>query len=366
MSSHASYAGQAVAPPQSSIGACCGIPADDLLRRLADGLNEVFFCMDLSAGRLVYVSEGYERIWGRSRESLAADPSSWRDAIHPDDSSRVMQTIDECHRTGERYEVEFRITRPDGSVRWIRDRGVPVVDGDGRIVRVVGHAEDVTRHHTASDGIAARPCGTRVRVVVADGRPLIRRGLVAMLERHDDIHVLVAADTAADALQAWSRYRPDVLLLDQRIPGSGQTDVLREVRGADANARVILVGHDERECDIHSALRAGARAFLSATTSEEEVLQCVHWVRDGRSYIPARAASLVADHLAAEPLTTREHEILTLVAQGQSNKQIARVLAISEATVKSHVRRILDKTMAATRTEAAAIAHRRGLVQVGR
>jgi len=355
------------------IGTMFGISTDELLRRLADGLNDVFFCMDLRLGRWTYLSEGYERIWGRSRESLFADPSAWRNAIDPKDAPRVMQALETSHGAGRRYEIEFRINRPDGAQRRVRVRGVPVVDEHGTVLRVLGHAEDVSRNrgqdcNWTGPGDREAEFGDRaphlIRVLVADGRPLIRHGLTAMLARNDGIRVMEGVETSSEALNAWRQHQPDVMLLDQELPSIGAGELLRQIKSFDVDARAILLGRNERESDVSTGLRAGARAFILPTTTEDEVLRCIRTVHAGRSYVPQNVAELMAAHIASDPLTARELEILRMVAQGQSNKQIANALTISESTVKSHVRRILGKTQASTRGAAAAIGLRRGLVNL--
>lgn len=198
-----------------------------------------------------------------------------------------------------------------------------------------------------------------IRVMVADGRPLIRRGLATTLTDHG---FEVSAQTVAgqDVLEVWQTDRPDVLVLDQdALP------VLHELRHRNPTARVIMLGRTEQESSISTALRSGARAFLSANTSESEIVQCVRRVHAGQTFVSQSAAILITAHMACDPLTARELEILALIAAGRSNKGIARELDITENTVKSHVHKILGKTVTNSRTEAATAAMRRGLVSTG-
>jgi DNA-binding NarL/FixJ family response regulator len=351
------------------------MPASELLDHLANGLKQVFFCLDSTNGHWVHLSEGCEQIWGRTREALHADPRAWRSSVIQRDRPAVDLLFTRAER-GEPYELEYQVRLPGGVERRIRERGVVVEAGFGA-TNIVGVAEELTENANAPhQGVLVPesaltnalfstgrllPDKNAVRVLIADGRPLIRRGVASTLARNG-FQVSAEVDCSDDVLSAWRSERPDVLLLDQDLPSSGAIPLLRELREKDPAARVILLGRTDQESSISVGLRSGARAFLSSNTSESEILQCMRLVHAGQTFVSQSVALLITAHMSCDPLTGRELEILSLIAAGKSNKRIARELAITENTVKSHVHKILGKTETSSRTAAASMALRRGLV----
>jgi two-component system NarL family response regulator len=204
---------------------------------------------------------------------------------------------------------------------------------------------------------------TAIRVLIADDHEVVREGLVAMIGRQADMHVVAQAADGIEAVRLWREQRPDVALVDLRMPGLDGVGVVGQVRAVDAMARILILTTYDGDEDIYRGMRAGAMAYLLKDAPREQLLDCIRAVHAGNTYVPPDVAAKLTAQAAGERLTDREQEILVLLAAGDSNKLIARKLMITEGTVKTHVKSVLFKLGAASRTEAAAVAARRGLVQ---
>lgn len=203
-----------------------------------------------------------------------------------------------------------------------------------------------------------------VRVLVADDMTLVREGFVEILAAAPGFEVVGQAGTGEAAIDLYRRLRPDVLLLDLKMPpGPGGVEVMRAVRAVDGRARVLVLTVYDGDQDIARALAAGAAGYLLKTVGRPEFLAAVQDVARGLSVIPPEVAGRVAAHLTSERLTGREVEVLRQIADGKANKEIAHALGISEGTVKSHVINILDKLDCWGRVEAVAVATRRGYLR---
>ena len=203
-----------------------------------------------------------------------------------------------------------------------------------------------------------------IRVLIADDHGVVREGLVAMIGRQEEMMVVAQAANGAEAVELWRSHRPDVTLLDLRMPVLDGVGAIGQIRAEDPKARILILTTYDGDEDIYRGMRAGAKAYLLKDTPREELLQCIRAVYHGESYIPPAVAAKLASQVSGERLTGREVEILTLMARGSSNKAIGRELGISEGTVKTHVKSILQKLDATSRTEAASIAAKRGLVRL--
>ncbi len=204
---------------------------------------------------------------------------------------------------------------------------------------------------------------TAIRVLIADDHEVVREGLVAMIGRQVDMHVVAQAADGIEAVRLWREQRPDVALVDLRMPGLDGVGVVGQVRALDAMARILILTTYDGDEDIYRGMRAGAKAYLLKDAPREQLLDCIRAVHAGNTYVLPDVAAKLTAQAAGERLTDREQEILVLLAAGDSNKLIARKLMITEGTVKTHVKSVLFKLGAASRTEAAAVAARRGLVQ---
>jgi two-component system NarL family response regulator len=202
-----------------------------------------------------------------------------------------------------------------------------------------------------------------IRVGLVDDHPVVRDGLAAILGLQPDITVVGEAGTGREACALFDRQRPDVLLLDLKMPDMGGLEVVQTLCAAHPEARIIILttyGGDE---DIFRSLKAGARGYLLKDAPRQQILEAIRTVYSGERYLPLTIASKLAEHALQPELTGREREVLQRMACGKSNKEIGAALFISEGTVKTHVKAILAKLDAVSRTEAVMIAAERGLVK---
>jgi two-component system NarL family response regulator len=205
---------------------------------------------------------------------------------------------------------------------------------------------------------------SKIRVLIADDHAVVRDGLVAMIGRWPDTMVVAEAQDGVDAVEKWKRHRPDVTLLDLRMPQLDGVGAIEEIRKVDPAARVILLTTFDGEEDIYRGIRAGARAYLLKDAPRDEILNCIRQVHAGDTFVPSSLAAKLAERISGAELTEREMAVLRALAKGQSNKQIGRTLFISETTVKAHLKSIFAKLNVLSRTEAIATAARRGIVQL--
>jgi two-component system, NarL family, response regulator len=206
--------------------------------------------------------------------------------------------------------------------------------------------------------------GTTIRILLADDHPVVRAGLRALISRRPGMSVIAEASSGAEALNLFRRHRPDVALIDLRMPQMDGVEAISAIREQFPAARIIVLTTFDGDEDIYRALRAGAKAYLLKDVPREELLDCIRRVHEGKTYLPSGVANKLAQRVAAPQLTTRELEVLQLMAAGKSNKEIGTVLLVTEGTVKAHVNSILQKLGVSGRTEAATSAVKRGIVQL--
>jgi len=209
----------------------------------------------------------------------------------------------------------------------------------------------------------------RIRLAVIDDHPIVREGLVAVLSDDADFQVVGAAASAEDGLRLVQTERPDVLLLDLELPGASGIDALPGLLEASPDTKVIVFTAYDTEERVLGALRAGAKGYLLKGSPSEEIGRAIRAVHAGGSHLEGRVASTVLAQLrggrqegGAAPLSARERQVLRLVAEGRSNKEIARALTITERTAKFHVTSLLNKLGADNRAQAAAMAVQRGIL----
>lgn len=204
----------------------------------------------------------------------------------------------------------------------------------------------------------------KIRVLIADDHVTVLAGLAAIISLQPDMIVVAEAENGRRALDLWREHRPDVALLDLRMPeldGVGAIDAMRQ---EDASARIIILTTYDSDGEIHRAIKAGAKGYLLKDARREELLECIRRVHAGETCIPAPLVAKLAASMSSESLTGRELNVLELLASGLSNKEIGARLFISETTVKSHLRAIFTKLNVLSRTEAVTAANRRGLIKL--
>ena len=204
----------------------------------------------------------------------------------------------------------------------------------------------------------------RIRVLSVDDHPLLREGIAAVVNNAPDMVMAAQASSGAEALRAFAAHRPDVTLMDLRLPDMSGIDAAIAIREVSRDARVIILTTFEGDVEIQRALAAGARGYLLKSTPPDELLDAIRAVHAGKKRIPTAIAASLAEHVADEPLTVRERDVLRHVAGGNRNRDIADRLFISEETVKVHIKHIMEKLGATDRTQAVAIAVRRGIIEL--
>jgi len=203
-----------------------------------------------------------------------------------------------------------------------------------------------------------------IRILSVEDHPVFREGLATIIGSQPDMLLVAQASNAVEAVAEFRRHRPDVTLMDLRLPGTNGTDVLIAIRGEFPQARIIMLTTSDSDGDIQRALRAGASAYMLKSMPKSELLGVIRSVHAGRRHVPPEVAARLAEHLGDDDLTTRELEVLRLIRDGHRNKQIADQLSISETTVNFHIKNLVDKLQANDRTHAVTIAVRRGLLQI--
>lgn len=204
----------------------------------------------------------------------------------------------------------------------------------------------------------------KIRVLVADDHSIVRQGLVALINRDRAMKVVAEAGDGNAAVQQYKRHHPDVCLIDLRMPHMDGVEAIRTICQKDPNANIIVLTTFDDDEDIYRALHYGAKAYLLKDISRQDLIENISAVHKGLTRIPNKVALKLATRIANRDLTLREREVLRFLSLGMSNKEIANELAVKEGTVKVHVNHLLQKLKASTRTEAARVALKRGLIRI--
>jgi DNA-binding NarL/FixJ family response regulator len=201
-----------------------------------------------------------------------------------------------------------------------------------------------------------------IRVLTADDHALLRNGIAGLVNDEPDMKMVAEAGTGAEAIKQFKQYHPDITLMDLQMPDMGGIEAMIGIRSEFPEARIIILTTYTGDAQVARALKAGARGYLLKARVNRDLVDVIRAVYAGQRRIPPEIAAELAEHTGEEGLSARELQVLGLIARGNANKEIAARLAITEETVKSHIRRILDKLRANDRTHAVTIALKRGIL----
>lgn len=202
---------------------------------------------------------------------------------------------------------------------------------------------------------------TQIQVLIVDDHPMVREGLAGVLERHE-MKIVGLASTGRQAVEMYTAHRPDVMLLDLRLPDQSGFDVVRTVLSSDPKARIIILSSAQGDASIYNAISLGVRGYLLKGIDGASLAHQVRHVAAGGSCLTPETAEKLTQYISSQKLSEREIEVLGLISKGKSNKEIAALIFVTENTVKMHVKKILLKLQANDRTQAVVIAIQRGLL----
>ena len=203
-----------------------------------------------------------------------------------------------------------------------------------------------------------------IRVLIADDHPIVRNGLVRMIELTDGMEVVAEAATGTEAVELFRQHQPDVTLMDLRMPELNGVEAIAAIRQEFPNSRIAILTTYDTDEDIFRGLQAGARGYLLKDSKMVELLDAVRKVHAGQKYIPPAVGAKLAERISRPQLSDREREVLQLMTEGRTNQNISNALCISESTVKFHINNIFSKLGVSDRTQAVLMAIKRGVANL--
>ena len=203
-----------------------------------------------------------------------------------------------------------------------------------------------------------------IRVLIADDHTIVRQGLVSLLQQESDLSVVAQANNGQEAVKLFGQHRPDVVLMDLRMPQMDGVEAIAAIRAECTNPQIVVLTTYDGDEDIYRGLRAGAKGYLLKDTDPDELFAAIRTVFVGKNYIPSNVGAKLAERMANCPLSDRELQVVRLIVAGKSNQQISNILHISKSTVKFHVNNILNKLNVNDRTQAAMAALKRGIASL--
>ncbi len=203
-----------------------------------------------------------------------------------------------------------------------------------------------------------------IQIFCVDDHPLMREGITAVIKNEPDMLLIAEASNGREAIHGFREHRPDITLMDLRMPDISGIDAMIAIRTEFPDAKIIMLTTFEGDAEIQRALEAGARGYMLKSMPRKQLVDMIRRVHAGKKHIPPEVVAHLAEHLGEESLSKREIEVLQKIAGGNRNSDIATLLFISEETVKGHVKHIMEKLGASDRTAAVAIGVRRGIIQI--
>jgi len=240
----------------------------------------------------------------------------------------------------------------------------------GELNRVPGSWNAVSQNSSTEDAGTTQdpaPSGTpegKLAILIADDHPVVREGLKTIIELQPDMHVVDEASNGREAMEKFFAHRPDIALLDLRMPLMDGVETVVAICEKEPGARLAILTSFESEEEIYRALRAGAQGYVLKDAPAADLIACIRAMHQGRTWIPPGVGAKLAKRVTGQDLTTREMEVLRTLVLGKSNKEIGVLLDIAESTVKVHVTHVLEKLRASGRTEAISVALKRGLIRM--
>lgn len=203
-----------------------------------------------------------------------------------------------------------------------------------------------------------------IRVLTVDDHPVVRAGVGALINDTGDLEVIAEASDGEEAVLLYERHRPDVVVMDVRMPNVDGVRAIRRIVASHPDARIVALTSYEGDADVYRALQAGARGFLLKASLGASLVDAIRRAANGERIVPPEVATRLAEFIAQDELTPRELEVLELIAQGMRNREIARAIGRTEATVKMHLKHVMQKLGVTDRTEAVTLALRRGIIHI--
>jgi PAS domain S-box-containing protein len=323
--------------------------SEERFRQFAENSSAVLWVLDVETMRLEYLSPSFQQVWGEPLDAVPRDFTHWIQSVHPDDRDDVVAALARVRQEGEVIVKEYRVVRPDGTVRWIQNTGFPILDEQGAVRRVAGIAQDVTKHN-----------GSMVYVVNSD--PAARRSRSLLLQ---GAGYQVKTFSSAEAfLEVAPVLVPGCVILDIKAPEMSELILPKELKARRIGLPVVAVGEARGDVSFGvQAMKAGAVDFLDIPHESKRLLDAVAFALAGIRDIAERdqAAELAKARIAS--LSSREREVLERLLSGGTNKTIARDLDISPRTVEAHRARIMERLGAQSLPELVQIAMAAGLTQ---